>query len=135
LSALLSRHSAQAKDGTSAAAGHNKQLQRTVARLTAQLKAAEASQAQQQAYVQQLAQELQTLEQQQQQGGAAGGAAGVQMTAAAAAAADVARRPTAGSDAQELFLQVRKAAKCHTCVFRQQTCGVVTHADACVTNA
>jgi hypothetical protein len=96
-------HFAQAKDGTSAASGHHQQLQRTVARLTAQLKAAEASQAQQQAYVQQLAQELE--QQQQQQGATAGSVAGVQMTAAAA---DVARRPTAGSDVQELFLQVRK---------------------------
>jgi hypothetical protein len=108
------RCSAQAKDGTSAAAtGHHQQLQRTVARLTAQLKAAEALQAQQQAYVQQLAQELE--QQQQQQGVAAGSVAGVQMTTAAA---DVARRPTAGSDVQELFLQVRKrryreTAKCH----------------------
>jgi peptidoglycan hydrolase-like protein with peptidoglycan-binding domain len=91
--------------GSSAATGQHKQLQRTVARLTAQLKAAEASQAQQQAYVRQLAQELEALE---QGSGGADGVAGVRMTSAAAAA-EGARRPTAGSDVQELFLQVRTA--------------------------
>ncbi|WIA34425.1 hypothetical protein OEZ86_012759 [Tetradesmus obliquus] len=92
----------QAMDGPLQAAGHQHQLQRTAARLAAQLRAAQASQLQQQAKLQQLTQQLEAMDQQQ---AAAGGAETLQPPPATAAAAEGERRPTAGMDVQDLLLK------------------------------
>lgn len=120
----------QAMDGPLQAAGPQHQLQRTAARLAAQLRAAQASQLQQEAKLQQLTQQLEAMDQQQ---AAAGGAETLQPPPATAAAAEGERRPTAGMDVQDLFLKVGGVLHNKCCLQAVMSCHVLGSRLACMT--